>query len=237
MDKVVVVTGGSGAVGGAIVRAFASDGWRVAFSWKGNEQRAAQLAEETGASAFRMDLTKQEEVEHGISAILAQFGHIDALINNAGLTQIMPFAMIEEEDWDELMAANLKSMFLATREVVRGMIQQKSGLIVNIGSLAGHRLLEVPVHYATAKAGVTGFTISLAKELSRYGIRVNEVVPGLLSEGVGSMVPQKEMAEYLHYCTAGRAGEPMEVARVVSFLASDAASYINAQSIHVNGGI
>ena len=149
----------------------------------------------------------------------------------------MPLALIEEEDWDEIIEANLKSMFLVTREVVRGMIARKSGVIVNIGSLAGHRLLEVPVHYATAKAGVTGFTLSLAKELARYGIRVNEVVPGLLTDGIGRMVPEKEMGEYLKHCTAGRPGSPEEVAEVVAFLASDASRYMNAQSLNVDGGI
>lgn len=150
---------------------------------------------------------------------------------------MMPFALIEEEDWDAVMAANLKSMFLVTREVVRGMIARKSGVIVNIGSLAGHRLLEVPVHYATAKAGVSGFTLSLAKELARYNIRVNAVVPGLLEEGIGKMVPARELEEYVRYCSAGRPGRTNEVAEVVAFLASDRASYINAQNIFVDGGV
>jgi NAD(P)-dependent dehydrogenase (short-subunit alcohol dehydrogenase family) len=110
-------------------------------------------------------------------------------------------------------------------------------VVINIGSLAGHRLLEVPVHYATAKAGVSGFTLALARELCRYNIRVNEVVPGLLSEGVGRLVPEKERAEYLRYCAAGRPGEPEEVAEVVAFLASEKAGYINAQSVFVDGGI
>jgi len=128
-------------------------------------------------------------------------------------------------------------MFLVTKEVIRSMIRCKRGVVINIGSLAGHRLLEVPVHYATAKAGVSGFTLSLAKELSRYNIRVNEVVPGLLSKGVGQLVPEKERAEYLRYCAAGRPGEPEEVADVVAFLASEKAQYINAQRVFVDGGI
>lgn len=237
MDKVAVVTGGSGAVGAATVRVLLEQGWRVAFLWNTNAEIAGQLAKETGASAYQADLTRSNQTEAAIQAVLKDFGQIDALVNNAGLTQVLPFAMIEEEDWDEVLAANLKSMFLVTREVVRGMILRKAGRIVNVGSLAGHRLLQVPVHYATAKAGVTGFTLSLAKELSRYHIRVNEVVPGLLNSGVGSMVPEKELTEYVQYCTAGRTGEPEEVARVIAFLLSDAASYINAQSIPVNGGL
>jgi 3-oxoacyl-[acyl-carrier protein] reductase len=235
--KVALVTGGSGAVGGAIVRRFVREGYKVAFTWMKGRERADQLEKETGAAGFQADLTRREEVEAMMRGVRERFGKIDTLVNNAGRTQVMPLALIEEEDWDEIMAANLKSMFLVTREVVRGMIARKSGVIINIGSLAGHRLLEVPVHYATAKAGVTGFTLSLAKELARYGIRVNEVVPGLLSDGIGRMVPEKEMAEYLKYCAAGRPGEPEEVAEVVAFLAGDGAKYVNAQSIFVDGGI
>lgn len=237
MNKTVLITGGSGAVGSALVRRFAADGYRTVFTYRNKEEKAKQLAEETGATCFHAELRDREQVQAMVQKVLAAFETIDVLVNNAGQTQVMPFALIEDADWDEILAANLKTMFIVTQETVRNMIYRKSGVIINIGSLAGHRLLEVPVHYATSKAGVTGFTLSLAKELSRYNIRVNEVVPGLLSKGVGTMVPEKEMAEYLNYCTAGRAGEPEEVANLVAFLASEQASYINAQSISVDGGI
>jgi 3-oxoacyl-[acyl-carrier protein] reductase len=237
MDKTVLITGGSGAVGSALVRRFAADGYRTVFTYRKKEAIAKQLAEETGATCFYAELRDREQVQDMVQKVLDAFETIDILVNNAGQTQVMPFALIEDTDWDEILTANLKTMFIVTQEAVRNMIHRRSGVIINIGSLAGHRLLEVPVHYATAKAGVTGFTLSLAKELSRYNIRVNEVVPGLLSKGVGTMVPEKEMAEYLNYCTAGRAGEPEEVASLVAFLASEQASYINAQSISVDGGI
>ncbi len=237
MDRVVLVTGGSGAVGGALVRRFSQDGFKVAFTFLHHQQRAEQLTQDTGASGFPVDLINREQVKEMVKKVLESFGQVDVLVNNAGLTQVMPFALIEEEDWDEVLRANLKTMFLVTKEVIRSMINRKTGVIINIGSLAGHRLLEVPVHYATAKAGVTGFTLSLAKELSRYNIRVNEIVPGLLSEGVGRLVPEKERAEYLRYCATGRPGEPDEVADLAAFLASDKARYINAQSIFLDGGI
>ena len=235
--RTALVTGGSGAVGGAIVQCLRRGQLNVAFTYHQHQERAAQLAAETGAAAFRVDLVQRAQVDEMVQQVLARFGAIDILVNNAGVTQVLPFALIEEEDWDLVLAANLKSMFLVTHAVARGMIARQSGCIINIGSLAGHRLLEVPVHYATAKAGVSGFTLSLAKELARYHIRVNSIVPGLLSEGVGKMVPEKEKAEYLRYCTAGRPGEPLEVAEAVAFLASEAASYINAQSIFVDGGL
>jgi len=131
----------------------------------------------------------------------------------------------------------LKGLFLFSRAFVRGMIRRKGGAVVNLGSLAGHRLLEVPVHYATAKAAVTGFTLALAKEVSRYGIRVNEVVPGLIGAGVGLNVTDRQLAAYNEHCALGRAGRPEEVAELVVFLVSDRASYVNAQSIAIDGGL
>jgi 3-oxoacyl-[acyl-carrier protein] reductase len=237
VDRIALVTGGSGAVGSAIVRRFSEADYRIAFTFYRNQESAELLEMETGATGVQVDLTDHQQVAHTVDSVLKRFGQIDVLVNNAGRTQVMPFALIEEEDWDEILVANLKTMFLVTRGVIRGMIERRAGVVVNIGSLAGHRLLDVPVHYATAKAGVSGFTLALAKEVSRYHIRVNEVVPGLLSRGVGSLVPQKEMAEYVRHCTAGRPGEPEDVAEVVAFLASDSARYINAQSIFVDGGI
>jgi len=237
MPDAVLVTGGSGAVGGAIVRRFRRDNRLVAFTYHENAAAADALQEETGAAAFQADLTVSDQVRNVVAAINEQFGAVEVLVNNAGATQVMPFALIEEEDWDLMMAANLKSMFLVTREVARGMIARKHGAIVNIGSLAGHRLLEVPVHYAAAKAGVSGFTLALAKELSRYRIRVNSVVPGLLSDGVGKMVPEKELQDYMRFCASGRVGTPDEVAEVVAFLAGDEARYVNAQNLFVDGGL
>lgn len=237
MDKTALVTGGSGALGGAIVRKFRQLGIAVAFTYRSGVEAAEKLAGETGAAAFQADLTDNRQVREAVRGVLAGLGRIDILVNNAGMTQVMPFALLEEEDWDACLAANLKSMFLVTHQVAREMISRKAGVIINIGSLAGHRLLEVPVHYATAKAGVSGFTTSLARELARYKIRVNSVVPGLLDQGVGRMVPEKELTEYVHYCAAGRPGTTEEVAAVVAFLASDEASYVNAQNIFVDGGL
>lgn len=237
MARTILVTGGSGALGSDIVRNFRKSGDNVAFTFNTNAESAQALAEETGAIAFHADLTDAQQVREMVGQVRDRFGDIDVLVNNAGATQVMPFALIEEEDWDQVLGANLKTLFLVTREVARNMVGKRSGVIVNIGSLAGHRLLDVPVHYATAKAGISGFTLALAKELARYNVRVNSVVPGLLDDGIGRMVPAKERSEYLNYCAAKRAGKPAEVAEVVAFLASDKASYVNAQNIFVDGGI
>jgi 3-oxoacyl-[acyl-carrier protein] reductase len=236
-NKKVLVTGGTGAVGEVIVRKLVRENAKVLFTYRSHEEKAKALSEETGAVAYKLDLLDNAAVKNMARDIDKNFGALDGLVNNAGMTRIVPFALMEEADWDESMNGNLKTMFLVTHAVLRGMIRQKSGSIVNMGSIAGHRLLEVPVHYATAKAGVTGFTLSLARELSRYNIRVNEIVPGMLNGGVGKMVPDAEMEEYLSYCQAHRPGEPSEVAELVAFLLSDKSSYINAQSINIDGGI
>jgi 3-oxoacyl-[acyl-carrier protein] reductase len=241
-ERVFVVTGGSGAIGSAIVRALAAQGANVALTYKEGEARALAVQAELTALGRRslvaqVDARDAKAIQAFAARVENELGPVDGLINNLGSTQVLPFALIEETDWDELLTVNLKGMFLFSRAFVRGMIRRKRGVIVNLGSLAGHRLLEVPVHYATAKAAVTGFTLSLAKEVSRYGIRVNEVVPGLIDAGVGRNVTERQLAAYNEHCALGRPGRPEEVAELVAFLASERSSYINAQSISVDGGL
>jgi 3-oxoacyl-[acyl-carrier protein] reductase len=238
--RTAFVTGGTGAIGAAIVRRLAGYGARVAFSFHQQEDKARALEKESGGQqvkAYALDVLDKNAVARAAEEVERDLGPVDILVNNAGITQVMPFALIEEEDWDRMMDVNVKGMFLVTKAFVRGMIRRKQGAVVNLGSLAGMRVLEVPVHYATAKSAVVGFTLSLARELSRYGVRVNAVVPGLLEGGVSSNVPDKQRQDYLQHCTVGRPGQPEEVAELVAFLASDRASYINAQAIHIDGGV
>jgi len=238
--RTAFVTGGTGAIGSAIVRSLANHGARVGFSFHEQKDKAREFEREltgTRAKAYHLDVLDKAESAKVAEQASQDLGPVDILVNNAGVTQVMPFALIEEEDWDRVMDVNVKGMFLVTKAFVRGMIRHKKGAVVNLGSLAGMRVLEVPVHYATAKSAVIGFTLSLARELSRYNVRVNAVVPGLLSGGVSSNVPDKQREDYLQHCTMGRAGKPEEVAELVAFLASDRASYINAQAIHIDGGV
>ncbi|MBI4678214.1 MAG: 3-oxoacyl-ACP reductase FabG [Elusimicrobia bacterium] len=241
-NKTALVTGGSGGLGEKICEVLAAHGADIAFTYNRNESKALKLREELAkkggkALAARVSALDQPGIERFVEEIVKEFGRIDILVNNAGMTSVMPFAMIDEEDWDQVMDVNVKGVFLATKAVVRRMIRQKGGAIVTLSSIAGQRLLEVPVHYATSKAALVGFTLSLAKELCRYGIRVNAVSPGFIDAGVGMNLSESQRAEYLKYCALGRPGKPEEVAELVAFLASDRSSYINAQNIVIDGGL
>ena len=241
-DKVAFVTGGTGAVGQAIVRILAREGYHVAYSYKSQIEKAKEITEELKASSANVVPYFLDVLDGKASAKLSQriedeLGPVDVLVNNAGIAQIMPFAMIEEKDWDMVMDINVKGMFLVTKAFARSMIRRKTGSIVNIGSLAGVRMLEVPVHYAAAKSAVIGFTLALARELGRYNIRVNAAVPGMLEGGVSVNIPTKQQEQYKSFCALSRAGKCEEVAELVAFLASDRSSYINAQSILVDGGL
>ncbi|MCK5057578.1 MAG: 3-oxoacyl-ACP reductase FabG [Candidatus Aminicenantes bacterium] len=241
-NKTAIITGGTGAIGAKLCEIFSLEGADTAFNYEKSEKKAEKILtvikeNNRQGLAFRCSVLDSAGIEKMIDEVIRKFGRIDILVNNAGITQVLPLPLIEEEDWDRMMAVNVKGMFLVTKEVVRRMIARKSGVILNIGSIAGMRLLEVPVHYAAAKAAVTGFTISLAKELSRYNIRVNAIAPGMLDAGVGTNVPEKQYNEYMKYCTAGRPGKPEEVASFAAFLCSDKAAYINAQNMVVDGGL
>jgi len=240
--KVAFVAGGSGALGRAIVRTLAREGARVAYSYKTGFEKARQLDESLTATgsvvqSYPLDVLDGKAVVELAETIEKQLGTVDILVNSAGTTHVMPFAMIEEKDWDLVMDVNVKGMFLVTKAFVRGMIRRKRGNIINIGSLGGTRMLEVPVHYAAAKSAVVCFTLALAREMGRYNIRVNTVMPGMLTEGISVNIPTKQQEEYKNYCALSRAGTPQEVAELVAFLASDKSSYINAQAIAIDGGI
>jgi len=240
--RVALVTGGSRGLGRAICLNLAREGARVAFNYaRGGDEAQRTQAEIAAlggyARAFKCSVLDRAGLGDMVRAIEAETGGIDVLVNNAGVGQVVPLALMEEADWDRIMDTNVKGTFLATQAVLRGMIKKKHGRVLNISSLAGVKMMEAPVHYSAAKAALKGFTEALAKEIGRYGITVNCLAPGVLEEGVSENLPQKRLEEYLRNCALRRVGTFAEVAEVVSFLVSDRNSYMNGATIVLDGAV
>lgn len=236
--KNVLVSGGTGYLGSGICRTLHAAGAKVSFTFNRRKERAEELCRELpGSIALEIDLRNLGDVESKIAEQVERRGPFDILVNNASVSHILPLAMIEEADADAVFDINVKGTLFLTKAVVRGMIRQKHGVIVNIGSIAGHRMLDVPVTYAMSKAAIAGFTIALASELKRFNIRVNNVIPGMMDGGVSKGIPEDLQQLFISHCAAGRAGKADDVSEMVCFLASDKASYVNGQNIFVDGGI
>ena len=240
--RVALVTGGSRGLGRAICLALARHGAAVAFNYARSADEAAETLaalRETGAEAwsFQCSVLDKPGLTTMVRTIEQQAGTIDVLVNNAGVTQALPLALLEEEDWDHVMDVNVKGTFLTTQAVLRGMVRLERGRILNIGSLAGIKMLPAPVHYCAAKAALKGFTEALAKEVGRYGITVNCLAPGVLDQGVSVQIPDKRIAQYLRHCALGRPGRVEEAAELVAFLVSDRNSYMNGATIVLDGGV
>jgi 3-oxoacyl-[acyl-carrier protein] reductase len=240
--KRVLVTGGSRGLGRAICAAFVREGAKVAFTYVKNEEaKEATLAElrrgTADARAFKVEAFDGAGTEAMVRAIEADWGGIDVLVNNAGITQNLPLALMEEDDFDHVMRVNVKGTFVTSKAVLRGMIRRKDGVIVNIGSMAGVRLIEAPIHYCTSKAAVVGLTQAMAKEVARYKIRVVCLAPGLLEDGLGKNLPEHRLQDYLKHCALGRVGTFAEIAEGCLFLASDDASYAQGTTIVMDGGV
>jgi len=240
--KRVLVTGGGRGLGRSIGLAFAQEGARVAFSYSRDEEaaRATAQAIRDGGAEVRMHRVSVLDVpgtETMVKEIEEAWGGIDILVNNAGISQNLPVALLEEEDWDRVMDINVKGTFLTSKAVLRGMVRRKSGVILNIGSLAGTRMIEAPIHYCASKAAIKGMTEALAKEVARYRIRVLCLAPGLLEDGVGRNLPEYRLADYLKHCSLGRVGTFDEVARFAAFLVSDTNSYMTGETVVMDGGL
>jgi len=240
--KRALVTGGSRGLGRAICAVLAEYGADVAFNYSGDQEGAeatlqAIRARERRARAFRASVLDEPALNAMVKNIEGDWGGIDILVNNAGVSQPLPLPLMEESDWDLVMDVNVKGQFLVSRAVLRGMIRRRAGALLNIGSLAGLRLIEAPVHYAASKAAIKGFTQALAKEVARYQIRVNCLAPGLLEEGVGQSLPEHRMKEYLRHVSLRRLGTLDEVARFAAFLVSDRNSYMNGETIVMDGAL
>jgi len=241
-DKRILVTGGSRGLGRAFCVAFAENGARVAFTHTRADDDAQATIEATRtagseAVAFRTSVLDIPATTAMVKDLEDRWGGIDILVNNAGVTQNLPLALMEESDWDLVMDVNVKGTFLTSRAVLRGMIRRKGGVILNIGSLAGARMIEAPVHYCASKSALIGLTEALAKEVARYQIRVNCLAPGLLEDGLGRNLPDYRLADYLKHCSLHRVGTFAEVAEFAAFLVSDGNSYMSGETIVMDGGV
>jgi len=240
--RVALVTGGSRGLGRAIAVALAREGAHVAFNYtRSQEDAASTLAaiEACGVRgfAFQTSVTDRVGMVEIAKSVEQAAGVIDILVNNAGVGQVVPLALMEEEDWDRVMDTHVKGAFLSTKAVLRGMVRIKRGQILNIGSLAGVKMMQAPVHYSTAKAALKGFTESLAKEVGRYNIQVNCLAPGVLDEGVADNLPKARRDEYLRHCALGRMGTAAEVAEVAVFMVSGRNSFMNGATVVVDGAV
>jgi 3-oxoacyl-[acyl-carrier protein] reductase len=240
--QVALVTGASRGIGRAIAERLASEGALVVLNYLQQHAAAEEVltAIRAGggqAELCRFDVAKSTEVSPAIQQIVGRYGKIDILINNAGLALDALLLRLKEEEWDRVMDVNLKGVFLCTKAVVRAMVRQRSGRIINLTSVVAQTGNTGQAAYTTTKAGVIGFTKTLAKELASRTITVNAVAPGFIETDMTGSLPEQVKTGYLSLIPLGRWGTVAEVAEVVAFLASPLAGYITGQVINVNGGL
>ncbi|QUH21685.1 3-oxoacyl-[acyl-carrier-protein] reductase [Alkaliphilus sp. B6464] len=240
--KTALVTGGSRGIGRSIALALANQGANVIINYTSNEESAAKVVEEiesfnVKALAVKANVSNAEEINYMMYKIEEIFDGIDILVNNAGITRDNLFIRMKEEDWDQVMDINLKGVFLCTKAVVRKMIKRKYGKIINLSSVVGVVGNPGQANYCASKAGVIGFTKSLAKEIAGKNITVNAIAPGFIETDMTKVLPENVKESMLEIIPMKKYGKPEDIANLVLFLSSDNASYITGQVIHVDGGM
>ncbi len=230
----VLITGGTGAIGAAIAENYASTD-DVVFTYNTRAEQAQTLCERLHCAAVQMDAADRESVERAVAQVLRDYGHIDVLVNNAGISQIKLFGDITPQDWDRMLAVNLTGCFNTCHAVLRHMIARKSGAIVNVSSVWGVHGASCEVHYSAAKAGVIGLTKALAKEVGASGVTVNCVAPGVIDSPMNSAhLTEDDLRELSEQTPVGRLGRADEVAQAVRFLAEN--RFVTGQVLGVDGG-
>ncbi len=239
--KVALITGAAQGIGKAIALILAKNGADIVVS-DINLEKAQETSREIEAigrrsMAIKVDVSKSEEVEQMVEKIINEFGKIDILVNNAGITRDKLILRMTEEDWDAVLNVNLKGTFNCTKAVIRHMSKQKSGKIVNIASVSGEMGNPGQANYSASKAGVIGFTKTIAREFAQRGINVNAIAPGYIETPMTDILPEKVKEELKKMIPLERLGKPEDVAQAVLFLVSEASSYITGQVLNVNGGL
>lgn len=241
-DKVALVTGGSRGIGEAIVRRFAENGAHVVFTYRSSAEQAKAIedacaAEGVKAMAIQSDAASFEQAEALIKTVTEAFGKIDILVNNAGITQDTLMLRMTEEQWDKVMHVNLKSVFNLSKHALRPMMKNRGGSIINMSSIVGVTGNAGQANYAASKAGIIGFTKSLAKEMGSRNIRVNAIAPGFIATDMTDSLDEKTRDSYLSNIPLKRFGKATEIADTCVFLGSDLGSYVSGQVISVCGAL
>lgn len=240
-DKVAIVTGAAQGIGRAIALLLAKEGAHIVVSDINlpKAQETAQEIEGLGRKALpiQVNVVSLEDVEKMVATVIERFGRVDILVNNAGITRDRLILRMTEEDWDAVLDVNLKGTFNCTKAVLRHMAKQKSGKIVSIASVVGEMGNAGQGNYAASKAGVIGFTKSMAREFAQRGININAVAPGYIETAMTDAIPEAAREEWKKWIPMQRFGQPEDVAQAVLFLVSEASNYITGQVLNVNGGI
>lgn len=239
-DKIAIVTGGTRGIGRAIVFELVQNGAKVVFTYLKSDESAGIILDEIKeingeAEAIKADVRLYDEAKKTVEETLVKFGKIDILVNNAGITKDKALMMMEPSEWLDVINTNLTGYFNMAKACIVTMMKQRSGVIINISSIAGVVGMPRQVNYSSAKAGELGLTKSLAKEVASYGIRVNAIAPGFIDTDMTRDLKQRD--ELMKMLPFGRFGKPEEVASVVTFLASEKSGYITGQVLKVDGGL
>jgi 3-oxoacyl-[acyl-carrier protein] reductase len=241
-DRVILVTGGSRGIGRAIVEEIARQGGKTVFTYAQHHDAAEAVTEQvksTGGEvlALQADVRDLQQTQRVVAQTIERFGHLDGLVNNAGILRDKALMLMEAGDWQDVLDTNLTGVFNSCRAAIVSFMKQKSGRIINVTSVAGLVGAARQVNYAAAKAGIIGLTKSLAKEVAGYNITVNAIAPGYIETDMTSGIDEKRKAELLRQIPMGRFGRPEEIARLAVLLLSDTASYMTGQVIVADGGL
>ena len=241
-DKIELVTGSSSGIGAAIAMELAAGGATVALHYRSNPDGVNQVADEISqaggnCAVFQADVSDADEAANLVKAVTKELGRVDILVNNAGTTRDTLLMTMKEDDWDTVIDTNLKSVYAVTRAAVRGMLKKRSGRIINITSVVGLAGQAGQSNYAASKAGIIGFTKSLAREVGSRSITVNAVAPGFVPTALTNVLGDEQREAIAEATPLGRLGTPEEIAWAVAFLASDRSGFITGQVLSVDGGL